>query len=55
MGSLTVPVVEDEVDSAPRSLRSDGFTLRIAQSGRPGLASATAERLPDVIVINLTG
>jgi len=53
---MLVLVIEDEVDLATTleyNLRAEGFTVRIAHSGRQGLASATAEPLPDVIVLDL--
>jgi len=53
---MLVLVIEDEVDLATTleyNLRSEGFTVRIAHSGRQGLASATADPLPDVIVLDL--
>ena len=49
-------IIEDEVDLATTleyNLRAEGFTVRIAHSGRQGLASATADPLPDVIVLDL--
>lgn len=51
-----VLVIEDEVDLATTieyNLRSEGFQVRLAHSGRQGLASATAEPVPDVIVLDL--
>ncbi|HTR52966.1 MAG TPA: response regulator transcription factor [Kofleriaceae bacterium] len=51
-----VLVIEDEVDLATTleyNLRSEGFQVRLAHSGKQGLASATAEPLPDVIVLDL--
>jgi len=53
---MLVLVIEDEVDLATTleyNLRAEGFTVRLAHSGRQGLASATAEPLPDVIVLDL--
>src|SRR5215470_12799091 len=53
---MLVLVIEDEVDLATTleyNLRAEGFTVRIAHSGRQGLASATADPLPDVIVLDL--
>ena len=53
---MLVLVIEDEVDLATTleyNLRAEGFTVRIAHSGRHGLASATADPLPDVIVLDL--
>jgi two-component system phosphate regulon response regulator PhoB len=51
-----VLVIEDEVDLATTleyNLRSEGFQVRLAHSGRQGLASATSEPVPDVIVLDL--
>lgn len=51
-----VLVIEDEVDLATTleyNLRSEGFEVRIAHSGRQGLAAATTDPLPDVIVLDL--
>src|SRR5579863_11917 len=51
-----VLVIEDEVDLATTleyRLIADGFQVRLAHSGKQGLASATAEPLPDVIVLDL--
>ena len=51
-----VLVIEDEVDLATTleyNLRSEGFQVRLAHSGKQGLASATAEPLPDVIDLDL--
>jgi two-component system phosphate regulon response regulator PhoB len=53
---MLVLVIEDEVDLATTleyNLRAEGLTVRIAHSGRQGLASATADPLPDVIVLDL--
>src|ERR1041384_3108135 len=53
---MLVLVIEDEVDLATTleyNLRAEGFTVRIAHRGRQGLASATADPLPDVIVLDL--
>jgi two-component system, OmpR family, phosphate regulon response regulator PhoB len=53
---MVVLVIEDEVDLATTveyNLRSEGFQVRLAHSGRQGLAAATAEPLPDVIVLDL--
>jgi two-component system phosphate regulon response regulator PhoB len=53
---MLVLVIEDEVDLATTveyNLRSEGFEVRLASSGRAGLASATTEPLPDVIVLDL--
>ena len=51
-----VLVIEDEVDLATTleyNLRSEGFQVRLAHSGRQGLASATSDPTPDVIVLDL--
>ncbi len=51
-----VLVIEDEVDLATTleySLRSNGFEVRVAHSGRQGLTAATTDPLPDVIVLDL--
>jgi two-component system phosphate regulon response regulator PhoB len=51
-----VLVIEDEVDLATTleySLRSSGFEVRVAHSGRQGLSAATTDPLPDVIVLDL--
>nr|HEX4316542.1 response regulator transcription factor [Kofleriaceae bacterium] len=51
-----VLVIEDEVDLATTleyRLVADGFQVRLAHSGAAGLASATTEPLPDVIVLDL--
>jgi two-component system, OmpR family, phosphate regulon response regulator PhoB len=53
---MLVLVIEDEVDLATTleyNLRAEGFTVRLAHSGRQGLASATADPLPDVVVLDL--
>src|SRR5687767_13461815 len=53
---MLVLVIEDEVDLATTveyNLRAEGFHVRLAHSGRQGLAHATAEPLPDVIVLDL--
>jgi DNA-binding response OmpR family regulator len=44
---MLVLVIEDEVDLATTleyNLHAEGFTARIAHSGRQGLASATSDR-----------
>jgi two-component system, OmpR family, phosphate regulon response regulator PhoB len=54
--SGTVLVIEDEVDLATTleyNLRAEGFTTRVALTGKDGLASATCEPMPDVIVLDL--
>ncbi len=51
-----VLVIEDEVDLATTleyNLRQAGFQVRLAHTGRAGLAAATSEPLPDVIVLDL--
>ena len=51
-----VLVIEDEVDLATTleyNLRSEGFQVRLAHNGRQGIAAATADPLPDVIVLDL--
>jgi two-component system, OmpR family, phosphate regulon response regulator PhoB len=51
-----VLVIEDEVDLATTleyNLRTEGFDVRVAHSGRQGLALATNDPLPDVIVLDL--
>jgi two-component system phosphate regulon response regulator PhoB len=51
-----VLVIEDEVDLATTleyNLRAEGFQVRLAHTGRAGLASATAEPLPDIVVLDL--
>src|SRR5512147_1280828 len=53
---MLVLVIEDEVDLATTveyNLRAEGFQVRVAHSGRQGLASATTDPLPDVIVLDL--
>ncbi len=53
---MLVLVIEDEVDLATTveyNLRAEGFQVRLAHSGRQGLAHATADPLPDVIVLDL--
>src|SRR5688500_7991339 len=53
---MLVLVIEDEVDLATTveyNLRAEGFQVRLAHSGRQGLASAQADPLPDVIVLDL--
>jgi len=51
-----VLVIEDEVDLASTleyNLKTEGFGVRVAHTGKVGLASATAEPAPDVIVLDL--
>lgn len=53
---MLVLVIEDEVDLATTveyNLRAEGFQVRLAHSGRQGLAHANSEPLPDVIVLDL--
>jgi two-component system phosphate regulon response regulator PhoB len=53
---MLVLVIEDEVDLATTveyNLRAEGFQVRLAHTGKQGLASATSEPLPDVIVLDL--
>jgi two-component system, OmpR family, phosphate regulon response regulator PhoB len=53
---MLVLVIEDEVDLATTveyNLRSEGFGVRLAHSGQAGLAAATTDPLPDVIVLDL--
>jgi two-component system phosphate regulon response regulator PhoB len=51
-----VLVIEDEVDLATTleyNLRSEGFQVLVAHDGRRGLAAASAEPTPDVIILDL--
>jgi two-component system phosphate regulon response regulator PhoB len=51
-----VLVIEDEVDLATTleyNLRAAGFQVRLAHSGRQGLAAATTDPLPEVIILDL--
>jgi two-component system, OmpR family, phosphate regulon response regulator PhoB len=51
-----VLVIEDEVDLATTleyNLRAEGFKTKVVHNGRDGLAAATADPLPDVIVLDL--
>ena len=53
---MLVLVIEDEVDLAATveyNLKAEGFQVRVAHTGRQGLTAATAEPLPDVIVLDL--
>jgi len=53
---MLVLVIEDEVDLATTveyNLRAEGFQVRLAHSGRAGLAAAIGEPLPDVVVLDL--
>ena len=54
--SGTVLVIEDEVDLATTldyNLKSAGFQVKLAHTGRQGLTAATTEPIPDVIVLDL--
>src|SRR3569623_679901 len=54
--SGVVLIIEDEGDLATTleyNLRSEGFQVRLAHSGRQGLAAATSAPTPDVIVLAL--
>jgi two-component system phosphate regulon response regulator PhoB len=49
-------VIEDEVDLATTleyNLKAEGFQARVAHDGRQGIAAATSDPLPDVIVLDL--
>ncbi|HEY5952474.1 MAG TPA: response regulator transcription factor [Kofleriaceae bacterium] len=51
-----VLVIEDEVDLASTleyNLRSEGFQVQLAHTGRQGLAAANADPLADIIVLDL--
>lgn len=51
-----VLVIEDEVDLATTleyNLRSEGFAVRLAHTGRDGLDAAMADPKPDAIVLDL--
>jgi two-component system phosphate regulon response regulator PhoB len=51
-----VLVIEDEVDLATTleyNLRAEGFQVRLAHTGRQGIAAATSDPVPDVIVLDL--
>ena len=51
-----VLVIEDEVDLATTleyNLKSEGFQAQVAYTGRQGLSAATADPLPDVVVLDL--
>lgn len=53
---MLVLVIEDEVDLATTveyNLRSEGFEVRVAHTGRQGLSMATSDPLPDVVVLDL--
>jgi two-component system phosphate regulon response regulator PhoB len=54
--SARVLVIEDEVDLATTleyNLRSEGLQVQLAYTGRQGLAAATADPLPDIVVLDL--
>jgi two-component system, OmpR family, phosphate regulon response regulator PhoB len=54
--SARVLVIEDEVDLAATleyNLRSEGFQVQLAHTGRQGLVAAVADPLPDIIVLDL--
>src|SRR5690349_11997160 len=54
--SARVLVIEDEVDLATTleyNLRSEGFQVQLAHTGRQGISSANADPLPDIIVLDL--
>jgi two-component system phosphate regulon response regulator PhoB len=51
-----VLVIEDEVDLATTleyNLKSEGFQVQVAYTGRQGLAAAGTDPLPDVVVLDL--
>jgi two-component system, OmpR family, phosphate regulon response regulator PhoB len=53
---MLVLVIEDEADLATTleyNLRTEGFEVRLAHTGKQGLAHAIAEPLPDLIVLDL--
>jgi two-component system phosphate regulon response regulator PhoB len=53
---MLVLVIEDEVDLATTveyNLKAEGFQVRLAHTGRAGLAAATSEPIPDIIVLDL--
>ena len=53
---MRVLVVEDEADLATTleyNLKSEGFDVQVAHTGQRGLALATADPPPDVIVLDL--
>ena len=50
---MLVLVIEDEVDLATTVEYNLRAEVRLAHSGRQGLALATSEPLPDVIVLDL--
>jgi two-component system phosphate regulon response regulator PhoB len=53
---MLVLVIEDEVDLATTleyNLTTEGFQVRLAHTGAKGVAAATADPLPDLIVLDL--
>jgi two-component system phosphate regulon response regulator PhoB len=51
-----VLVIEDEVDLATTlewNLKSAGYTVRVAHSGKQGIIAATTDPLPDLVVLDL--
>jgi two-component system phosphate regulon response regulator PhoB len=51
-----VLVIEDEVDLASTleyNLKSAGYAVRVAHSGKQGMVAATTDPLPDLIVLDL--
>ena len=51
-----VLVIEDEVDLATTleyNLKSEGFQVQVAYTGRQGLVAASTDPLPDVVVLDL--
>ncbi|HEU0037492.1 MAG TPA: response regulator transcription factor [Kofleriaceae bacterium] len=53
---MLVLVIEDEIDLANTveyNLRSEGFQVRLAHDGRRGLALASGDPVPDVILLDL--
>src|SRR5262245_46139388 len=53
---MLVLVIEDEADLATTleyNLRTEGFEVRLAHTGKQGLTLATTEPLPDIIVLDL--
>jgi two-component system, OmpR family, phosphate regulon response regulator PhoB len=53
---MLVLVIEDEIDLATTveyNFKNEGFQVRVAHTGREGLAAATSEPLPDVVVLDL--
>ncbi len=53
---MLVLVIEDEVDLATTveyNLRAEGFEVRLAHTGKQGLAATAQDPLPDLIVLDL--